>query len=305
MIIMSTGRNAVTIRGTKSGLQIALSDADPFDDLCAQLEERLNTTESFFQGARVALDVGDRQLSREDWSRLEGYLKQKGLILTAALSGQEGSRVSARALGIPLVTEARRDGGAPAERRRPPPEMEQRVDGLMIRQTLRSGQVVRHTGSVIVLGDVNSGAEIIAAGDIVVWGSLRGMVHAGSAGDEKTCVCALHLSPTQLRLAGHIARSPGSRPRLLDVPEIATLKDGAIIVEEWSRIRRPVNLSFRTLLFLALVYALEAIALATAVRLFPPAWSPLYVVAIVILAIVLGWLVAILTVNRQEGYKVE
>jgi septum site-determining protein MinC len=296
---MSTQQNAVSIKGTKSGLQIILDDETPFEDTLAQLAARLEATDAFFQGARVALDVGDRVVSREEWSQLEASLRQKNLVLTAALAAQEESRIAARALGIPLVTESRREITV-AERRHARKDAEGNSEGLFVRRTVRSGQVIRYQGSVVILGDVNAGAEIIAEGDIIVWGSLRGMVHAGAAGDETAAVCALHLDPTQLRLASHIARSPGGHARLIDVPESASIKDGQIAVEEWTRMRRPVRLSMRTLLFLALVYAAEAIALALAIRFFPPSWSSLYVVAIVAAAIVLGWLVALLTVNRQD-----
>jgi len=83
----------------------------------------------------------------------------------------------------------------------------------------------------VVIGDVNPGAEIIAGGDIVVWGRLRGVAHAGAAGDTAAVVCALDLSPTQLRIADSIAISPGRQrePR----PEMARLKDGQIIAERW------------------------------------------------------------------------
>ena len=296
---MSTAHNAVSIKGTKSGLQIVLNEAVPFAEALAQLETRLDATDAFFQGARVALDVGERTVSREEWSQLETCLRRKNLILTAVLAAQEESRVAARSLGIPLVTESRREMTV-AERRRTRKDAEGNSEGLFVRRTLRSGQVLRYPGSVVILGDVNAGAEVIAEGDVIVWGSLRGMVHAGASGDETATVCALHLAPTQLRLAGHIARSPGNRPRLLDVPEIASIKEDKIVVDEWLRMTRPINLSLRTMLFLALVYALEAIALAIAIRLFPPAWSPLYIIAIVVAAIVLGWLVALVTVNRQE-----
>ena len=300
MTSMSTTRSAVSIKGTKTGLQIVLDDTAPFEEVFAQLATRLESTDAFFQGARVALDVGNRVVTREEWSQLETLLRQKNLILTAALAAQEEGRVAARALGIPLVTESRRELTVAERRHANKRDEEGNSEGLFVRHNVRSGQVVRYNGPVVVLGDVNSGAEVIAEGDVVVWGSLRGMVHAGASGDETATVSALHLAPTQLRLASHIARSPGSRPRLIDAPEIASVKDGRIIVEEWTRMRRPINLSLRTLLFLALVYAVEAIALAAAIRLFPASWSPLYIAAIVIAAIVLGWLVALLTVNRQE-----
>jgi septum site-determining protein MinC len=296
---MSTAQNVISIKGTKSGLQIVLDDSVSFDEAAAQLSARLEATDSFFQGSRVALDVGERILSREEWSQLESELRQKNLMLTAALAADEESRNAARSLGIPLVTESRRELTV-AERRRMRKDAEGNSEGMFIRRTLRSGQVVRFPGSVVIVGDVNAGAEIIAEGDVIVWGSLRGMVHAGASGDDTATVCALHLAPTQLRLASHIARAPGNRTRLLDVPEMASVKGGRIVVDEWMRMRRPVNLSLRTMLFLALVYALEAIALGAAIRFFPAAWSPVYQVAIVVAAIGLGWLVALLTVNRQE-----
>lgn len=299
---MSTTRNVVAIKGTKTGLQIILSDALPFDEAFEQLSARLQTTEAFFQGARVALDVAGRPVSREQWGQLEAELRHNSLVLTAVLADREDTRAAARSLGIPLVTESRREGMPPPEKQKPiaVEAPEGAADSLLVRHTLRSGQVVRHPSHVVVLGDVNPGAEVMAGGDVIVWGSLRGQVHAGAGGDENATVRALHLAPTQLRLASHIARSPGNRSRLLDTPEIARVRDGRIVVEEWSRVKRPVNLSLRTLLFLTLVYALEAIAIAAVLMSFPREWSPIYTAPIVLVAIVLGWLVALATINRQE-----
>lgn len=74
--------------------------------------------------------------------------------------------------------------------------------------TLRSGQSVRHAGTVVVLGDVNPGAQIISGGDVLVWGRLRGIIHAGAMGDERSIVAALDFEPLQLRIAGYIAITP-------------------------------------------------------------------------------------------------
>jgi septum site-determining protein MinC len=84
----------------------------------------------------------------------------------------------------------------------------------------------------VVIGDVNPGAEVIAGGDIVVWGRVRGLVHAGALGDEGAVICALDLAPTQLRIAGTIARSPEERRRK-PVPEIATAQEGHIVAVPW------------------------------------------------------------------------
>jgi septum site-determining protein MinC len=104
-------------------------------------------------------------------------------------------------------------------------------EAVLVRRTLRSGRSIRHRGHVVVIGDVNPGAEIVAGGDIVVWGRLRGIAHAGADGNSETVVCALDLSPTQLRIAHHIAISPARKGE--PKPELARVKNGQIVAERW------------------------------------------------------------------------
>lgn len=113
----------------------------------------------------------------------------------------------------------------------------------LYRGSLRSGQVFRHAGPVIVLGDVNPGAEVISGGDIFVWGRLRGMAHAGALGDESALVAALDFEPVQVRIAGYIAMSPKSiseepgrwfwSRNTVGKPEVARVVKGQIIVDTW------------------------------------------------------------------------
>lgn len=102
---------------------------------------------------------------------------------------------------------------------------------ILVHRTLRGGQRVEHRGSVVVLGDVNPGAEVIAGGDVVVWGRLRGTVEAGTevAGSR---VCALDLAPTQLIIGRAIARAP-EEPGRVPVPEVAREEGGLIVVDTW------------------------------------------------------------------------
>jgi septum site-determining protein MinC len=86
---------------------------------------------------------------------------------------------------------------------------------------------------VVIIGDVNAGAEVISGGDIIIWGRLRGTVHAGAMGDDQAAVCALDLAPTQLRIGKHIARPPEGKPRRKTVPEMAFVQEGIIIVKPW------------------------------------------------------------------------
>jgi len=102
---------------------------------------------------------------------------------------------------------------------------------LYVRRTLRAGQRVAHDGDVIVLGDVHAGAEIRAAGDVLVFGNLRGVVHAGAEGSEAAVVCAWRLNPVQLRIGPLIARSPDEHEASPDVPEMARIEHGQVVIE--------------------------------------------------------------------------
>ncbi len=102
------------------------------------------------------------------------------------------------------------------------------VSTLYHRGTLRGGQALHNLGNLVVIGDVNPGAELVASGDIVVFGALRGVAHAGAQGDRAARVIALELAPTQLRIATLIATSDaGTKAR---GPEHASIADERIVV---------------------------------------------------------------------------
>ena len=104
---------------------------------------------------------------------------------------------------------------------------------MVVHRTLRSGVSLRHPGSLVIIGDVHSGAEVIAGGDVVVWGKLHGTVHAGAFGDNEAVVCALDLTPTQLRIGHIITRSPDDHRRKIQ-PEMARVMRGRIEAVAWN-----------------------------------------------------------------------
>lgn len=101
---------------------------------------------------------------------------------------------------------------------------------VLVQRTLRSGQSIRYNGNVVILGDVNPGAEVTATGNIIVMGALRGVVHAGANGDETAVVLALRLNPTQLRIANHITRPPDNETMEIVLPEIARIQNGVVTI---------------------------------------------------------------------------
>jgi len=104
---------------------------------------------------------------------------------------------------------------------------------LYHRGTLRGGQILQQVGNIVVVGDVNPGAELVASGDILVFGSLRGTAHAGAQGDAAARVTALELAPTQLRIATFIAADDAKRKAR--EPEVAFVHEERIAIAPYAR----------------------------------------------------------------------
>lgn len=92
----------------------------------------------------------------------------------------------------------------------------EKLPTLYIQRTLRSGQSISSDGNIVIIGDANPGSEIIAKGDITVWGVLGGIAHAGSAGNQYAKIRALKMNAIQLRIADTFAR----RPDNINIPYI-------------------------------------------------------------------------------------
>ncbi|MCL5982630.1 MAG: septum site-determining protein MinC [Firmicutes bacterium] len=209
---------AVEFKGTKEGLTIYCLDGVSFADVIADLGQRLRQRATFFADAEVRIDVGDRLLSEEEKEQLVRVIRENSRLSLAEIMTQADRSV--------VVPPARRRGGIDDL------QMEGFKEGrsLVIKRTLRSGQGVHFPGHVTVVGDVNPGAEIVAEGDIFVFGTIRGIAHAGAKGDRKASVVALRLAPTQLRIADVISRAPDKNQPLPDQAEYAYIADDRILI---------------------------------------------------------------------------
>jgi septum site-determining protein MinC len=148
--------------------------------------------------------------------------------LVADFAGARGDIAQRRRRGeasVPRVRAESRTSRAPALH-----VVEASPGTLYHPATLRGGQVLHHTGNIVIVGDVNPGAELVATGDIVVFGRLRGIAHAGAGGDEKARIYALDLSATQLRIATFIAAEQENNPSRRAAAEAAVARDGRIVI---------------------------------------------------------------------------
>ncbi len=223
----------VSFKGTREGLTITLGEGEwreLMNELAAQLSRP--QAQTFFRGARVLLETGNRAIDVLQLEELIAQLSQSGMTLSSVLGEQRTMEAFAQVRATirapaPLV---------PAQPAAPLAAPEIPVDGaqaMLLHRTVRSGQRYHYAGTIVVIGDVNPGAEVVADGDVVVWGKLRGVVHAGASGNDNAMVGALILAPTQLRIGRYIARAPDDRGQRHAPAEIARVRDGQIVVEPW------------------------------------------------------------------------
>lgn len=216
------------IKGINDGLLVTLGDGDWAvlrEHLLRNIEER----SAFFQGARVALDVGSHALKAAELGALRDKLGDFGISLTAVISTSGVTEKTALMLGIATQIQVPRKPIFPAL-----PEEEPTVNpdsAVFVQRTLRSGVKIENAASVVVLGDVNPGAEIIAGGNVIIWGRLRGSVHAGCEGNETAIVCALEMTPMSLRIAGTAYDNKPRKGKL--GPEYASLELGIVNIQPW------------------------------------------------------------------------
>ncbi|HOT91627.1 MAG TPA: septum site-determining protein MinC [Anaerolineae bacterium] len=216
---------ALTIKGTQQGILLRPLSAS-WADVLQALDNALRDAETFFRGGRVILDMGTQELTRENLGMLRDVLDRYDMELWAVLSENEDTVRTARSFGLRT-----RLPGEATPKEQPTPALPE-ANALVVQRTLRSGQSLKYPGHIVLIGDVNPGAEIIAGGHIIVWGKMRGLAHAGALGDEQAIICALELAPAQLRIAGHFGRPPEGRRRK-SLPETAKISDGDIVVEPW------------------------------------------------------------------------
>jgi septum site-determining protein MinC len=222
---------SVQIKGVREGLLVTLGEGD-WPDILAALLSHFDKQVNFLKGGKIYIDVGNQVLHAIELSRLRDAVSERGLTLWGVLSSSPTTEQTAQLLG--LATRLSRPSRQTQYRESivPDTNLQDGEAAVMLRRTLRSGYSLKHDNHVVVIGDVNPGAEIIAGGSVIVWGKLRGAVHAGAEGDTNATISALDFSPTQLRIAGYIAQLPGKRGK--PQPESARLLDGKVVVEAWN-----------------------------------------------------------------------
>lgn len=210
-----------------------LDENADYDAVLTELAQVMHDQPRAFRGSSLIVDIGGRNLTTDEILELEELVNRQLGTRVLQLVNNEAEEI---------LTEQGDSGRPEADPPKPQPsrqeistsprskEDDSLVRAYVLRRTVRSGQSITYDGSIVILGDVNPGAEVIAGGDVVVIGALRGLVHAGARGRLTACVVALRMDPVQIRIAHLIGRAPDGGSNTYE-PEVAYVRNGQIVVE--------------------------------------------------------------------------
>jgi len=180
-----------------------------WSEIWQQMKLRLLAQQRFFSSKiSVHLVAHDRLLDSRQLQDIAETLNEMSLQLKSVGTSRRQTAIAAAGAGYSVEQlQPKRAFNFESDRTALPP-----AEPLYLEMTVRSGVEIRHRGSVIILGDINPGGIVVADGDILIWGRLRGVAHAGAQGNSECTIMALQMEPTQLRIADALARAPEKSP---------------------------------------------------------------------------------------------
>lgn len=194
-----------------------MTDTVNWSDLWDQFKHRLNGEARLWQAqSPVHLMAGDQLLDGLKLQAIADALSEVELQLVRIYTSRRQTAVAAATAGYSVEQQSLTYSLSQT----PTEPVKILADPLYLQMTVRSGVEIRHPGTIVILGDLNPGSAVIATGDILVWGSLRGVAHAGAEGNRSCRIMALRMEATQLRIADAVARSPETPPTQF-YPEVA------------------------------------------------------------------------------------
>lgn len=215
--------NGVIVKGNKEGLNalVNLEEFSGFENMLSVLTEKLSRGKKFYKDSTLYITIDTSLLNESEMEKLKKViLDEIGVkeIIIENISTLNKRKENVKEKDTEKISKV--FGGIYEGRTK------------FLRKTVRGGQCVHFPGNIVIIGDINSGAEVYAGGNIIVLGSIRGNVFAGNNGNSKAIIAAFSLEPEILKIGDMITISPddSQKPRY---PEVARIKDGEVIVEPY------------------------------------------------------------------------
>lgn len=202
---------AVKLKGAIEGLYLIVDMSYDREKIEEDIKGILHEAEKFLGSSGELLLLMEKSVQEDDdMSFLENLLESLGIKINKNKSENHKNFTKVQDQQKDIYTEG---------------------ETLLIRKSIRSGQKVEHRGTIVIIGDVNPGAEIIATGHVIIIGTLKGNIHAGAGGNEDAVIYANKLSPNIIKIAGLIAKAPENQKNVETEPEIARIYKNQIITE--------------------------------------------------------------------------
>lgn len=172
--------NNVSINLKKDEVLIKIEDNAEQEKIILELTKKLKELKKMYQSEKTPIRVTGKVLSNKELEEIKTVIKNQ---IDVDINFDTPTT-----LGLHSITRSyKKDVGT--------------SETTFHKGSLRSGQKIEVEGSIVVIGDVNSGAEVIAADNIVVVGTLRGLAHAGAKGNKEAIIAASTLEAVQLRIS--------------------------------------------------------------------------------------------------------
>lgn len=209
--------NSVVIKGNKYGIVVQMDKNIPFAQLKEDLADKFKSASKFFDKANMAVSFEGRRLTTDEEREVLQIISENSQLNIVCVIDTDEMREKMFKKAVEDKLE----------------ELSAHT-GQFYKGTLRSGQMLESESSIVILGDINPGASVIAKGNVIVLGSLKGTVYAGANGNEDAFVVALEMAPIQIRIGDTIARCNDSGTRTKPISAdtmIAFVEDGNIYIE--------------------------------------------------------------------------
>ena len=204
--------NRIEIKGDKEGLSVIVNIDKfiNFDEVIAEIISVLSIGKGFYKNSIIKIIANLKNVSDSEIAKLKDKLFEEIHIRDCIFDDTNKRKIEADTV-FTGIYEGRTK---------------------FIKKTIRGGQCINSKGNIVVIGDINSGAEVSAGGNIIVLGSIKGNVRAGTGGNKKSIIAAFFMQPELMQISDILTISPddGLKP---SYPEVAKIKDGYIVVEPY------------------------------------------------------------------------
>lgn len=202
--------NCVSIVLGKEEITLKINEKAKEEEIVECLEEKIPELKKLYQNEKTPIFVTGKVLKEKEMQIVREKI-QKEINVKVEFD-------SPKALGLHEIKRAFSEEIESSETK-------------FFRGSLRSGKKIEYEGSIVILGDVNAGAEVIAGENIAILGNLRGMAHAGAKGNKKAMISAMSIEAPQLRIANIIKEVEKKQEEEKTKKTYAYIKENEIIIE--------------------------------------------------------------------------